>query len=129
MLERLARWSYRHRWRMLVIWIVAAAGIVTLGKVAGGDYANNFSLPGAESQHALDLLKAHFPTESGGTVDIVFKADQGVNHPSVKQAMETYFAKVRALPRVADVSDPYQAAQGAPQISRDGKIAFTRVDF
>ncbi len=44
MLERLARWSYRHRWRMLVIWIVAAAGIVTLGKVAGGDYANNFSL-------------------------------------------------------------------------------------
>jgi RND superfamily putative drug exporter len=129
MLDRLARWSYRHRWRMLVIWIVAAAGIVTLGKVAGGDYANNFSLPGAESQHALDLLKAHFPSESGGTVDIVFKAAKGVNDPAIKQAMEGYFAEIRALPRFAELSDPYQVASGAPQISRDGTIAFARVDF
>jgi len=129
MLERLANWSYTHRWRMLVIWIVAFLGIVTLGNVAGGDYASDFSLPGSESQHALDLLKARFPTESGGTVEIVFKADRGVNDPEVKQAMEGYLAKVRKLPRVAAVSDPYQEEDGAPAISRDGTIAFARVDF
>ena len=70
MLERLARWSYTHRWRILAIWIVALVGAIFAAKVGGGDYASNFSLPGAESQHALDLLKARFPSESGGTVDI-----------------------------------------------------------
>jgi RND superfamily putative drug exporter len=129
MLERLARWSYTHRWRILAIWIVALVGIVFLGSTAGGDYASNFSLPGAESQHALDLLKDRFPSESGGTVDIVFKADQGVNDPTVKQAMKGYFGTIKAMPRVADVVDPYEAGQGAPQISQDGTIAFARVDF
>jgi len=52
-----------------------------------------------------------------------------VNDPSVKQAMETYFARVRTLPRVAAVSDPFQSGPGAPSISRDGRIAFARVDF
>ena len=66
--------------------------MLLLGKTAGGDYASDFSLPGAESQHALDLLKARFPSESGGTVDIVFKADQGVNDPSVKASMVHFLA-------------------------------------
>ena len=63
MLERLARWSYTHRWRILAIWIVALVGSVFLANVAGGDYASNFSLPGSEAQQALDLLKARFPTD------------------------------------------------------------------
>src|SRR5437870_1327328 len=129
MLERLARWSYTHRWRILAIWIVALVGAVFAAKVGGGDYASNFSLPGAESQHALGLLKARFPTESGGSADIVFKADQGVNDPAVKVAMQGYFRQVKLMPKVADVIDPYQAAQGAPQISQDGKIAYARIDF
>jgi RND superfamily putative drug exporter len=128
MLERLARWSFTHRWRVLVIWILGLFAAIALGNVAGGDYASDFSLPGSESQQALDLLKAHFPSESGGTVQVVFKADQGVNDPAVKQAMEDYFAKVKTLPDVASLADPYQA-QGEQQISQDGKIAFARVEF
>ena len=69
MLERLARWSYTHRWRILAIWIVALVGAIFAAKVGGGDYASNFSLPGSEAQQALDLLKARFPTESGGSAD------------------------------------------------------------
>jgi RND superfamily putative drug exporter len=129
MLERLARWSYTHRWRILAIWIIVFVGAIVLGNVAGGDYASDFSLPGAESQQALDLLKARFPSESGGTALIVFKADQGVNDPSVKQQIEAYFAKVKALAKVASVADPYQVSQGEPQISRDEKVAFARVEF
>ena len=130
MLERLGRWSYTHRWRVLAIWIVGFFGAIVLGNVAGGDYASDFSLPGAESQQALDLLKARFPSESGGTVQIVFKADQGVNDPTVKQAMESYFAQIKSsLPKVAGVADPYQPGQGEPQVSQDGEIAFARVEF
>ncbi len=129
MLERLARWSYLHRWRVLGIWFVAAVVAVALGNVAGGDYANNFSLPGSEAQRALDLLKANFPSESGGTADIVFKAPQGVDDPAVQQPMQDYFAKVKALPHVASLTDPYEDTQGAPQISQDGTIAFASVEF
>ena len=130
MLERLARWAYTHRWRMLSIWIVAFLAIVIAGGRLGGDYSSDFSLPGAESQAAFDLLKANFPQRSGGTADIVFKADQGVTDPSVKSAMEAYFAQVEGLPHVDAVSDPYQAAEGAPPaISRDGTIAFAEIQY
>src|SRR5438445_12791324 len=103
MLERLARWSYTHRWRILAIWIVALVGSVFLANVAGGDYASNFSLPVSEAQQALDLLKARFPNESGGSADSVFKADQVVNDPAVKVPMEHFFGQVKTLPKVEAV--------------------------
>lgn len=129
MLERLAAWSYTHRWKVLIIWIIAFFAAITLGNVAGGDYASDFSLPGSEAQQALDLLKARFPSESGGTVLIVFKADQGVNDPAVKQAIESYADQIKSLPQIAAVADPFQSEQGANQISEDGKVAFARVDY
>jgi putative drug exporter of the RND superfamily len=130
MLERLARWSYRNRWKMLAFWIVALIGIITLGNVAGGDYSSDFSLPGAESQKAFDLLQHRFQSRSGGTADIVFYAPQGVNAPSVKQRVEGLFAKVGTLPHVDAVTDPYTAsANGPTAISRDGKVAFAEVQF
>src|SRR3989475_3060813 len=43
--------------------------------------------------------------------------------------MEQFFAQVKTLPKVAAVVDPYQATQGAPQISQDGTIAYARIDF
>jgi RND superfamily putative drug exporter len=128
MLERLARSTYTHRWRTLVIWIVALVAIVFLGAKAGGDYSNNFSLPGAESQKAFDLLKARFPARSGDTADIVFKADAGVTDPSIKAKVEGLLAQVARLPHVDAVASPY-SDQGARQISRDGTIAFAEVQF
>ena len=55
MLERLAKWSYRRRRTMLLIWIVALVGFIGLASTAGGEYSNDFSLPGAESQQAGGL--------------------------------------------------------------------------
>jgi RND superfamily putative drug exporter len=130
MLERLARWSYKHRWRMLVIWIIALVGAIFLANVAGGDYASDFRLPGAESQAAFDLLQNRFPSRSGGTADLVFKADQGVKDPAVQQQMEALFTRIDALPHVDGVSDPYKVPAGAPpQISRSGTIAFAEIQY
>ncbi|MDP9249792.1 MAG: MMPL family transporter, partial [Chloroflexota bacterium] len=95
---------------------------------AGGDYSSNFSLPGAESQHAFDLLKQRFPQVSGDTADIVFKADQGVNDAAVRQRLEGYFAQVTKLPLVDSVADPY-TPENVRAISQDGHIAFAEVQF
>lgn len=129
MLERLARWTYAHRWRTLIIWVIALIGVNALASSFGGDYSNSFSLPGAESQKAYDILKERFPARSGDTAQIVFKADAGVNDPAVRSTMEGLFATLAQLPHVDGITSPYSPA-GAQQISpTDDTIAFADVQF
>jgi putative drug exporter of the RND superfamily len=128
MLERLARWCYRHRWRTLVFWIVLLVGSIALMNVAGGDYTAEFSLPGSESQAAFDLLEEKFPARAGDSATIVFEAQAGVPDPEVQRAMEGVFAKVARLDHVVAVTSPYSEG-GARQISSDGRIAFADVQF
>src|SRR5947209_1760768 len=73
-MERLARFCYRHRWRVLIAWIVAFIGMGVLSGVVGNAFSNNFSSPGTESQRAFDLLRSRFPSQSGDTAIVVFKA-------------------------------------------------------
>jgi RND superfamily putative drug exporter len=129
MLERLATWSYVHRWRMLLLWVVALVGFLIFQLAAGGNYATDFSLPGTESQAAFDLLQQHFRGQSGDTATVVFEATQGVDNPSVRQTMEGMFAELAKLPHVDGVDSPYAAGGGEQQISRDGTIAFATVRF
>jgi RND superfamily putative drug exporter len=109
------------------MWIVALVAVIALSRVFGGAYATDFSLPGTESQRAFDLLQQRFPTQSGGTADIVFKADQGATNAAVKAAMLHLFGQVAALPGVVSVTSPY--APGTRAISPDGKIAFAQIQF
>jgi RND superfamily putative drug exporter len=128
MLERLARWCYRHRWRTVILWIVALAGSISLMNVAGGDYTSDFSLPGSEAQEVVDLLEEKFPARSGDSVSIVFKAEAGVADPSVRQTMEGVFAEASRIQHVVTVASPY-SEEGARQVSPDGRIAFADVQF
>jgi putative drug exporter of the RND superfamily len=128
MLERIARWSYRRRWWMLIIWIVALVGAIGLQGAAGGEYSQDFSLPGADSQKAFDLLEKSFPQVAGDTAEIVFKAEQGIDDPAVRSAMEQLFSEIRETDRVVGIDSPY-SRQGARQISPDGTIAFATVHF
>src|SRR3712207_6473132 len=103
MLERLARWSYRRRWPMLGLWVAALIGANVLGSSVGGEYANDFSLPGAESQEAYDLLRERFPSESGDSAQVVFRAENGVADPEVQQTIEALLADLSEVDHVAAV--------------------------
>jgi RND superfamily putative drug exporter len=128
MLERLARWCYRHRWRTVILWVVALAVSISLMNVAGGDYTSDFSLPGSESQEAFDLLEQKFAARSGDSATIVFQADAGVEDPAVQETMERLFARAAQLPNVVAVTSPY-TEEGARQISPGSRIAFADVQF
>ncbi|MGH2778756.1 MAG: MMPL family transporter, partial [Actinomycetota bacterium] len=128
MLERVARWSYRRRWTMLGIWVVALIVSGFLASSVGGDYSNDFSLPGAESQEAYDLLLDRFPAFAGDTADIVFQAEDGVMDPQVKSTLEALFADLSELHHVIGVESPY-TEEGARQIAPDGQIGFATVRF
>lgn len=58
-LERWARFSHRHRWQVAAVWLVLLMGLFAANFVFGGTYVSEFNVPGAESQTAQDLLKAH----------------------------------------------------------------------
>ncbi|MGH2776314.1 MAG: MMPL family transporter [Actinomycetota bacterium] len=128
MLERVARWSYRRRWTMLGIWVAALIGSGFLASSIGGAYSNDFSLPGAESQEAYDLLLDRFPAFAGDTADIVFQAEDGVTDPQVQSALEGLFADVSELDHVLAVESPY-SEEGARQIAPDGLIGYATVRF
>jgi len=122
--ERLAGWSYRRRWWALAMWVVVLAGATTGAQAIGSDYHNDFSLPGTESQRALDTLRERAPAQAGATVRIVVQDPGGLAAAATRQRVEGMLDKVRALPHVVDVRDPYADAAA---VSRDGTIGFATV--
>lgn len=126
-LQRLARWCYRRRRVVLAAWMLT---LVTLGATAaatGGKLTSKFTVPGVESQKAIDLLVERFPEISGDTASIVFHADKSVQDPAVRAQMEKLFAQVTRLDHVLAVVSPYDP--GIPSISPEGKIAFATIQF
>ena len=126
---KLTRWCIAHRGRVFIAWLAVAVLTTAIASAAGRNYATNFSLPGTESQRALDLLKKEFPAQSGDVDTIVFHTTNGtVNDPAVRAAMTKVLAQVSKDPHVIAVLSPY-GPRGVAQISRDGKTAFAAVNY
>jgi RND superfamily putative drug exporter len=123
MLERLARWCYNRRRLVLVLWIVGFLAFGFLGKALDGGYANSTKLPGSDAVAGYDLLKARFPQQAGDSVRVVFKADHGIDDPSVRPRVEALLAELSHQPHVSETTSPY-SPQGARNISPDRTIAF-----
>jgi RND superfamily putative drug exporter len=123
MLEKLTRWCYEQRRKVLGLWILAFIGFVILGQVAGGPFSTNFNTPGSDSKAALELLQKRFPARSGDTVSVVFKADNGINAPGVKAKVDALLADLATKEHVVGTVSPY-TPEGASGVSRDGKIAY-----
>jgi RND superfamily putative drug exporter len=122
-MRRFATWCTGHRKTVIIGWIVALVGIGMLASSAGSDFTEEFSLPSSDSKDALDLLENRFPAQAGDVVQIVYKAESGVETPTVERKMEGVFTQVAALPHVSEVSSPYEKG-GAGAVSDDGRIAY-----
>jgi RND superfamily putative drug exporter len=127
-MRRFASWTTSHRAVTIVGWVVGLFAMLFLAAAVGSDFNEEFSLPSSDSKDALDLLENRFPAQAGDTVQIVYKADSGVEAPAVKRKMEGVFAKAAALPHVSGVASPYEEG-GAGAVSEDGKIAYATAQF
>jgi putative drug exporter of the RND superfamily len=123
-LARLAGWSQRHRWWALALWVLVLATLTVGSQAVGSTYHNDFSLPGTESQRAVDTLRERAPVRAGDTVQIVVQDPSGVSAPATRERVEAMLGQVRALPHVADVQSPYG---GPGAVSTDGTIAYATV--
>jgi RND superfamily putative drug exporter len=126
---KLTRSCIAHRRRVVLVWLAVAVITTVVAGVIGRAYATNFSLPGTESQRALDLLRRDFPAQSGDVDTIVFRVSSGTSDsPAVRAAMTPMLARVSREPHVVGVLSPY-SARGAVQVSRDRKTAFATINY
>jgi RND superfamily putative drug exporter len=125
----LSRWCISHRRLVVVGWILVAVITTVIAGAVGRHYATDFSLPGTESQHVVDLLNSEFPAQSGDVDTIVWHTPSGtVDAANVRNQIEPLLAKATKMPHVVSVVSPYDQA-GAVQVSKDGRTAFAVVNY
>jgi RND superfamily putative drug exporter len=126
LLARMARTLSSHWKRSLA----AAVGVLVLLVVAAGaadEVADDYSLPGAESQRAIDLFQAHSPAFGGADSTLVFTVGKGkVSDPEPKAAIQGALAKVRQLEGVKLAVSPFEPGG---QVSEDGRLASVDVRY
>ena len=120
------RFAARHWGRVLLAWVVLIVALGALGVGARGRFADDFKLPGTESQAARDLLEARFPQQAGDPATVVFRAPAGIEDPSVRPTIEALVGDLTALPEVVAVASPFDTP-GA--ISGDGTIAYATLQY
>jgi RND superfamily putative drug exporter len=125
-LGRLAGYSYDHRRRVLVLWILAIIGITVVAQVVGTNFQNKFTAGNTESQRATDLLTARFPSHAGDFADVVFHTRTPI--ADNEAAINSVVNSLRPLAHVTSVTSPFSPA-GAHQISTHANIAYAKVQF
>ena len=123
-LGRLARFTFRHRGRTVLVWLAALVVAAGLSMAFAGEFKADYSAPGADSTVAQNLLKERFPAASGDTVDVVVRTEGVITAPDTKAQVQALIAKLAAVPHVANAGDPF-TEPGA--ISADGRTALTEL--
>ncbi|MEU1191627.1 MMPL family transporter [Streptomyces sp. NPDC005859] len=124
----MARWCYRHRLVVLLLWAGALFGLGFSASTAGTDYANDFSLPDTDSKKAYDLMEKAFPASAGDTDTVVWKVDGGsVRDQDVRSRVQPALDEIARMKGVGGVTGPYSG--GTAQISGDGRIAYAQITF
>ncbi|HSX97719.1 MAG TPA: MMPL family transporter, partial [Streptomyces sp.] len=98
-LRRLGEWCARHFVVVIVAWLVALAALQVLNRTYGGDYSDDFSLPGVQSQKGLEVLKKHDPAAGGYGSQIVLH-DKDKTLTSLGSQMSETVDDLQKLPHV-----------------------------
>jgi putative drug exporter of the RND superfamily len=127
LLAWLGRASYRHRGVVSVAWLAILGAVVALLLTLGSSFDDEFSIPGSESQDALDQLDAASPGAAGVGAQIVFVAPDGttVADPANAAVIQQVVGAAAEAPQVNSVVSPFDSSA----ISPDGRAALATVQY
>ncbi|MFD8951967.1 MMPL family transporter [Streptomyces xanthophaeus] len=129
LLFRLGRASFRHRKLVIALWLAVLAAVIAAMSLFGGvgKLNDDFSIPGSESQQALDTMGREFPGTAGTSAQLVFTAPAGqkVTEPRYAAAIDQALAKAAAAPQVVKVTPPAKAGT----VSADQRVAVAQVSY
>lgn len=130
-LYSLGRWAARARRLVVLAWVGV---LVVVGAVVGltqQGLDNAVSIPGTESQAALDRLAATFPQISGASAQVVVVApdDATVRDPGVRGPVEDAVQALGAVDGVAAAASPFDETLAAGAIADGGTAALVSVQM
>ena len=139
-LYRMGRFAARRPWVVIGAWLVVSVIVIAASGALGRELEAESSVPGLDSQEAVDLLSAAESDTAGLTAQVVMTPlDDSVTFfesADARAALSEVQAGVAALPDVLGTSDPAGALGGGPEaaarsgsVSPDGRIALIRVQY
>ena len=122
LLGGLGRACYRHRWATLISWVVGVACLITLWLQFGAAALNTFD----SSDPGQAVLNQHFARAAGDTLTLAVRSASPITAPAVRAQVASALIPFERAAHVTAVSNPYTTPG---QLSRDGHIAFSTVQF
>lgn len=122
--------AYRARWVVVAIWLAIFVAIGGAAALFAKGTDNSFSIPGTESQQAIDQLNNTFPQVSGSNAQIVVVAPPGeqITSPEMTAGVDAAVADFKGEEGVVVVTDPYDE-NATSSLSSDGTAAIINVQF
>ncbi|MFE4357219.1 MMPL family transporter [Kitasatospora sp. NPDC056800] len=130
-LRRLGEWCARHWLTVILLWLVALAGVQAANRAVGGSYSDDFSLPGTQAQQGRSVLQAHEPAAAGTSSQVVLHDAAQLTgfQPQIAGAV----AALQQLPHVLSVQSPLPPPGQGPvpggPLSADGLTGYLTVRF
>ncbi|MFE7757213.1 MMPL family transporter [Streptomyces sp. NPDC057429] len=130
LLHRIGRLAFRRRGLAVLLWAVVLGAVGAAAVSTTSTNTTGLTLPGTESQRAINLLDEKFPAANadGATATIVLRAPdgQGIDDSGPAEAVTVTLKGIRgSSSRVADVSDPFTDET----VSEDGTTAYAQVTY
>lgn len=111
----LGRAAFRRRWLVISVWVAVLVVVAAGATVFGKDLDNTFSIPGSESQDAMDELGHIVPSMTGAQAQVIVIPPDGTpaDDPSVQDAVNGFVSQAEDVDLVKSVTSPYDSQNSA----------------
>ncbi|MDR7383462.1 MMPL family transporter [Promicromonospora iranensis] len=129
-LYSLGRWAVRARRLVVALWVVV---LVLVGGAAGllqQGLDNQVSIPGTESQEALDRLASTFPQVSGASAQVIVVAPEGasIQDEPMRSAITDGVEAIDGVSQVVAVTSPFDEQMPA-SVSDDERATLLTIQL
>lgn len=128
MFERIGHFSYRYRWAVLTLWLLAVvAALPFLPRVSGALEVGGFSSPHTEAARTRELLRERIPGYSPSSLIVLF------SHPTLRPSDPSFVEQaqraLRNVPSVPHVTGIRWFTENPSQVAPDGSLAYAVIDL
>lgn len=119
--------SFRRRWLVLGTWLAVLIGVALAFVGFRGEPSDNFTIPGTESQRAVEQLQQNLPDFAGAQTQITFAAPEGrvITDPALAPGIDQAVSAANSIPDIAAAAGPTQTGQVSP----DGRVGLGTVQW
>ncbi|SDF37556.1 putative drug exporter of the RND superfamily [Lentzea fradiae] len=127
LLYRLGKGAHRHRFLVVLIWLLVLVGSGIGAFTLGGETSSSMSIPGQESTTALERIQEKFGTGESAAARVVLQAPDGEKLPQHVQTITDLVTDASALQGVKSATNPLDPA--APSVNQDVNVGYSTVTY